>query len=257
MRCGLGLGVTVLSVILLLIALSPGIDVALCKCKNDDDDGDGAGYAHPLCIPFGASLSDLAKQGDDVVLFVYWVLVITVAILCLRVAALITFFHSENAEQYFTIDIVVNIVCCVMMLSASAIMVSWAGHSDRCSAVYFSDNSSAAIPLIVTSAAASGLVAMVDAVTVLIPANIWYYSPVLSMTQDGGHSHIDLSALPPRSARASRRGGEGEEVIADTTAAATNGPLEAAAKSQGIYTIDDEGVDDTNVNHKTGGGGAI
>lgn len=244
LRCGLGLGVTVLSVTLILITLSPGVDVVLCDCapsspvhENDN--------VRLLCAPFGASLSNIAKEGDNGILFVYWILVMAVALLCLRIAGLITFFHSEEAEQCFAIDIVVNVVFGVLTTAAMVLIISWANRSDRCSLIDIADNWLSTIPLLMISAGSSGIVAIIDVVTALIPANMMYfYSPVLSMTQDS-HVHIDLG-MQGRGRGRRRGGGDSNDGNAQVDAAIdVNGVSSSSSGNEikPVYTIDDDEID--------------
>lgn len=242
LRCGLGLGVTILSVVLILITLSPGVDVALCECMSSSPSSiHGNDHARMLCAPFGASLSNIAKEGDDMILFVYWILVMAVALLCLRIAGLITFFHSEEAEQCFTIDIVVNMVCGIMVLLALVLIISWTGRSDRCDMIDIAENCFSAIPLLVVSAGSSGIVAIIDVVTALIPANMMYfYSPVLSMTQDS-HVHVDLE-VQGRGKRLC--GSDSNDGNAQVDAAVdVNGVSSSGNEIKPVYTIDDDEVD--------------
>ena len=214
-RCGLGMGVAILSIILITMTLSPGVDTVLCKCKHYNTDNNW----HSLCVPFGASISDIAKRGDDVILFVYWILVMTVSILCLRVAGLITFFHSDEANQCFAIDGVVNAVCCVMTLLASAVIIGWAKRDKDCDVIFVTQRWLASVPLLSASFGASALVTVIDIITVCATCMPYamYYSPVVMVTQDS-RSQIELSTPSELS--------EGKSV--------------AVQETEGSYTIDDE-----------------
>ena len=213
-RCGLGMGVAILSIILIIITLFPGVDTVMCKCKHYNKGGNW----HSLCVPFGASISDMAKQGDDVILFVYWMLVMTVSILCLRVAGLITCFHSDEADRCFAIDGVVNAVCCVMTLLASAVIIGWAKHDKDCDVIFVTQRWFASVPLLSASFGAFGLVTIIDIITVCATCmpSVMYYSPVLMVTQDS-RSQIELSALSdlPEGKGAAAQGTEGIYTIGD------------------------------------------
>jgi len=199
--------------------------VVLCDCVpslNTDNE-----YPPLICMQSGASLSNIAKGGDDLILFVYWVLVMTVALLCLRIAGLITFFHSDDAEQCFTIDIVVNIVGGMMVGMALILIINWAGRNDQCNLIDVSKHWFSTVPMLVVSMSTCGLVAVIDMVTVFISTDILHYTPVLSMTQDS-HVHVDLGV------QEQRRG----SINADTDAANETSSSKPVIKP--VYTIDDE-----------------
>lgn len=216
MRCGLGIFITVISLFLIIMTLSPGVDVVQCQCKQYDQGTD----VHAMCVPFGASLSTIAKHGDDVIMFVYWVLVMAVAISCLRVAGLITFFHSDSANHCFIIDAVVNVTCCVMVLFASAIIVSWAEHDKQCSVVGVSASFwISSIPLLTASAGLYGLLGIVDIITICVPAHV-YYVPVFQ------NNYGDGANLPG--------------TVTETAGSNGNAPPSNCAPPSSVYSIEDE-----------------
>lgn len=246
LRCGLGLGVTILSVVFILIALSPGVGVASCECTFGNmaslspsswDHGDKS--LSLLCATFVASLSNIARGGDDLILFVYWILVMVVALLCLRIAGLITFFHSDEAEQCFYADIFVNMVCGVMVSVALVLIITWTGRSNQCNMVNIAENWFSAVSLLVVSVGIFGLVAIIDVITILVPADMMYfYSPVLSMTQDSG-AHINLGVQGRRELNQS---GSGDNTQMNSAVNTVDGvPSSSSANAiKPVYTIDDE-----------------
>ena len=187
-RCGVGLTATIISVILILAALTPPLDAVSCKCKEEDDALDPPQY---MCSSVSASLSDLAKQGDSVILFVYWLLVITVAVLLLRIAGIITFFHTEEADYFFNVDAVVNVMTCIMMLLAFFVTINWARVDDRCDAIEFQNNPFSCLSLLAASAICSATMAVADGIIFLERANMYNLVPTTQR-------EFAVTAPPPR-----------------------------------------------------------
>lgn len=250
MRCATGLLSAIVSSICILVVLSPNNDVVSCLCEPN-----GANVHNSLspptsygpsptslpCVKFRVSLSTIGVKGDDMMLFVYWILTMTTALECLRIAGLVTFFHSDETNQCLTVDMVANVICIATVMLSCILMISWAERKDDCELLNFYDDPFSALSLLAMAISVSFAVALFDVISVVCTQPIIYSPLRMINVYDIANANGGWGGGGGGPGSITTNDNGSEAAAANTDQPPPHGTGSAISQQQGIFTIEDEG----------------